>query len=179
MSRTVFHLVRKLDERPSLTPIAGVSLRNFAGPQDIDAWLQIRRRAFQDETLSVRDWMAQDFAAEMTSKPWWSPKHLWFAETALPDADSRHAVGAVALAMRKAQRAPAERPPDGGVQNDCGVPVVHWLMVLPEWRRRGVGRLLLAALETACWDAGYRQIALETHTAWWAAAAFYRSMGYS
>ncbi|HEX5445250.1 MAG TPA: GNAT family N-acetyltransferase [Pirellulales bacterium] len=175
--RTVLHLVRALEVRPVWPRVAGISLRNFDGPRDIDGWLDIRRCAFGDEGLPIRDWTAHDFAAEMMSKPWWSPKHLWFAEAVRPDAEGARAIGAVALAMRRGERAVRDRT-QAGMTEGRGVPVVHWLMVVPQWRRRGVARWLLAALETACWDAGYRQVALETHAAWTAAAAFYRSMGY-
>jgi ribosomal protein S18 acetylase RimI-like enzyme len=56
---------------------------------------------------------------------------------------------------------------------------VHWLIVRSNWRRHGVGRLLMAHLETAAWDAGYREVWLETHVAWEAAVKFYRSLGYA
>jgi GNAT superfamily N-acetyltransferase len=51
-------------------------------------------------------------------------------------------------------------------------------MVHPAWRRRGVGRLLIAHLESAAYTTGYRQIWLETHAAWDAAARFYESLGF-
>ena len=57
-------------------------------------------------------------------------------------------------------------------------PVVHWLMVHPRWRRRGIAKCLMAHLELAAWNAGHRAIYLETHTAWQAAAEFYSAMGY-
>jgi GNAT superfamily N-acetyltransferase len=59
------------------------------------------------------------------------------------------------------------------------VPVVHWLLVEPAWRRRGIGRLLLSHLERAAWDDGWREVQLETHAGWSAAVAFYHSMGYA
>jgi GNAT superfamily N-acetyltransferase len=55
---------------------------------------------------------------------------------------------------------------------------VHWLLVHPDFRRRGIARLLMANLEQACWDAGIRRISLETHRNWTAAVACYRSLGY-
>jgi GNAT superfamily N-acetyltransferase len=61
----------------------------------------------------------------------------------------------------------------------CTIPVVHWLLVDPAWRRRGVGRLLMLHLELAAWHDGYREIELETHAGWGAAVAFYQSMGYA
>jgi GNAT superfamily N-acetyltransferase len=57
-------------------------------------------------------------------------------------------------------------------------PALHWLAVHPQWRRRGVGRRLVATLERAAWDAGYREIVAETHADWRAAAAFYERLGY-
>jgi len=56
--------------------------------------------------------------------------------------------------------------------------VIHWLAVLPNWRRRGVGRLLVAALEQCCWDAGQHEVFLETHAGWTSALRFYESRGY-
>jgi GNAT superfamily N-acetyltransferase len=58
------------------------------------------------------------------------------------------------------------------------VPAVHWLAVLPNWRRRGVGRLLIEALEERSWQQGHREIFLETHEGWTAARRLYESLGY-
>ena len=55
---------------------------------------------------------------------------------------------------------------------------VHWLAVLPAWRRRGVARQLMAALEERAWELGHREIFLETHAGWTAAQGFYESLGY-
>ena len=41
------------------------------------------------------------------------------------------------------------------------VPVVHWLVVHPAWRRRGIGRLLMSHLERAAWDDGWREVEVE------------------
>lgn len=57
-------------------------------------------------------------------------------------------------------------------------PVVHWLMVAPEARRQGLARVLMSRLEAAAWNAGHREIYLETHSAWRAAAQFYEALGY-
>lgn len=53
--------------------------------------------------------------------------------------------------------------------------VIHRLAVVPQARRRGIGRLLLATAEQAAWEAGNRQLWLETHARWEAAVALYRS----
>ena len=57
-------------------------------------------------------------------------------------------------------------------------PVVHWLMVAPSARRQGIARALLSHLETTAWNAGHREIYLETHAAWQNATRFYESLGY-
>jgi GNAT superfamily N-acetyltransferase len=82
---------------------------------------------------------------------------MWFAE-------SDGILGSVTLARRDS--------------HTSSKPVVHWLMVDPRWQRRGIARLLLTTLEASVWDAGERQIWLETHSAWTKATQFYRAMGY-
>lgn len=159
----VLQLVRSMRERPEVMPPPGLRLRNYEGPHDIEVWLDLRHRAFARQKVGVRRWEAADFQAEFLARPWWDPQRMWFARCQrglLPERD----VGTVALAFRGSG-------PDAK-------PVVHWLAVLPEWRRAGVGRLLMSALEAACWDAGYRQVWLETHAAWTAAKRFYEALGY-
>jgi GNAT superfamily N-acetyltransferase len=55
---------------------------------------------------------------------------------------------------------------------------VHWLAVLPGWRRRGVGRYLMSVLEARAWELGYREVWLETHAAWAEAVRLYQALGY-
>lgn len=163
----VLHLYRTLLERPELPSVpGGVRLRHFTGPIDAAVWLEIRHRAFAREKVGVRQWTATDFEAEFLSKPWWSPERMWFAEAApgLTGLPSPAPIGTITLAFRGA--GPEAQP------------VIHWLAVLPSWRRRGVARLLLAALEKTCWDAGYREVGLETHAGWTAALRFYEQAGY-
>lgn len=157
---SVLQLCRQLTNRPELPAIAGLSIRTFTGPADIVPWLDLRHRAFARERLGVRRWAADDFAAELTSRWWWQPKRMWLAE-----ADGPQLVGSVTLAMRG--------------EPEAARPVVHWLMVHPTARRRGLGRLLMAHLEAAAWDAGHRQLWLETHAAWQSAEKFYTNLGYA
>jgi GNAT superfamily N-acetyltransferase len=156
-SLPVVHLSRRLVRQPEVAAVPDVVVRTFADEQDVVAWLELRKGAFSSQIPRVRAWTPADFAAEFFSRPWWSPDRMWFAEAG-------QVVGSVALAFRG--------------RGPTFMPVVHWLMVAPEWRRRGVGRQLIATLETACWQAGYREISLETHVDWNSAGAFYRAMGY-
>ncbi len=160
----VIQLTRQLTSRPNPPENAGIRLRRYRGREDIATWLDIRRRAFAKQKVGVRDWQESDFEREFLQKPWWRPGVMWFADAQrmlLPDTS----VGTVTLAQRGT-------PPDD-------IPVVHWLCVLPGYRRTGIGRLLLAALEAAVWDAGGRQVWLETHAGWVEAARLYTACGYT
>ncbi len=160
---TILHLVRTLERRPSLPEVPGVRLRHFAGLDDIEVWLDLRQRSFAGAPVGVRPWTRADFEAEFFARPWWSPERLWFAE-ADQEAEgevSSQPVGTIALAQRGE------------------LPVIHWLCVLPDWRRRGIGRLLLAAAEAIWWDSGRRVVGLETHAQWSAAVKFYTALGYT
>jgi GNAT superfamily N-acetyltransferase len=168
---------------PPVAPeVAGVYVRNFQFADDMRAWLELRDRAMSDQTPNVRSWSESDFHSEMTSKPWWRDDRTWLAiagELRLPEtsdtasypatrsspASTERVVGAVTLALREG--------------TTTSVPVVHWLLVDPEWRRRGIGRLLMYCLERSVWETGQREIEIETHSRWAAAVAFYQSIGYA
>jgi GNAT superfamily N-acetyltransferase len=159
----ILQMTKKLVDPPLVVPVEGVRLRHYQGSTDAEIWLELRRRAFARQKLGVGDWNAADFAREFLQKTWWRPEAMWFAEAvATPLAVS--AVGTVTLARRGAT---AEWRP-----------AVHWLAVLPSWRRRGVGRLLISSLEAAVWESGQRQVWLETHAQWSEAARLYESLGY-
>jgi GNAT superfamily N-acetyltransferase len=153
---------RVLLTRPTEVCIAGIGLRNFVGEADMDHWLMLRERAFARQKVGVGRWTRADFRREFLEKPWWRPDWMWFAE--VEERNRTQTIGTVTMALRRGAT--------------TTVPVVHWLCVLPSWRRRGVARLLMSTLEVAAWDADYRQVALETHEAWREAAALYDAMGY-
>jgi GNAT superfamily N-acetyltransferase len=112
------------------------------------------------ETPAARSWSEGDFQREMLDKKWWRDDWTWLAT----DVSAERVVGSVTLALREG--------------TDSTVLVVHWLLVDPACRRRGVAKLLMSYLERAAWDNGWRQIELETHANWAAAVGFYQSMGY-
>ena len=89
---------------------------------------------------------------------------MWFVEA------QRHASGAC--------ESPApSRWPDAA--KHAGKPVIHWLAVVPGFRRRGLGRLLVRTVESTMWKQGERQIWLETHSGWREAAQLYAALGYT
>ena len=159
----VLNLRIELSGRPEVASLPGVSLRHYAGPADAAAWLELRSRAFAREKVGVGRWDLADFEREFLQKEWWSPARMWLAE-ALDRSGLPCPVGTITW---------ADRGREGDIR-----PAVHWLAVLPSSRRRGVGRLLLETLHAACWDAGYREVWLETHAGWQSAAALYQGLGY-
>jgi GNAT superfamily N-acetyltransferase len=155
----VIHRKRNLQIRPASLSAPDVAVRTYRGEEDISIWLRLREQAFARQKVGLRQWNADDFRRELLEKPWWRSDWMWFAETLQSEV-----IGTVTLAIRQSAAAT--------------VPVVHWLCVLSGWRRRGIGKLLMNTLECAAWDAGYREVALETHEAWREAAVAYEAMGY-
>jgi GNAT superfamily N-acetyltransferase len=152
----VLQMNRRLAGPPTVPAADGVTIRTFT-PADIAAWLALRTRAFATETPPVRSWTTADFDREMTRKPWWRDEHTWLA---FPTDTPGSLVGAVTLATRKQ------------------TPVIHWMMVDPDWRGHGIGQLLLRQLERTAWDKGVREIRLETHHNWHRAVQLYTKLGY-
>jgi len=171
----ILHLTKRLVSPPMDArgePLAGVTLVTGAGPAEIACWLEIQRLAFADQPTKFRPPTEADLRRELLDREGWRPNWLRFAvvpESTVADAHhlrlaGGYAVGTVALAIwagRETRRA-----------------VIHRLAVVPQARRRGIGRLLLAAAELAAWEAGHRHLWLETHARWEAAVALYRSQGW-
>jgi GNAT superfamily N-acetyltransferase len=155
----VVHRKHRLQVRPPSLSAPDVELRTYRGDEDIAIWLRLREQAFARQKVGVRQWDTEDFRREFLEKPWWRSDWMWFAETLQSEV-----IGTLTLAIRQSAVA--------------AIPVVHWLCVLPKWRRRGIGKLLMNTLEQSAWDAGYREVALETHEGWREAAAAYEAMGY-
>jgi GNAT superfamily N-acetyltransferase len=155
----ILHLRRELRESPAVLEVPGISVRNMVLPDDVQPWLALRDRATADQTPRARSWAKSDFHSEMLIKPWWRSDRTWLAIVG-----ERRLAGSVTLALR---------------EGAATVPVVHWLLVDPAYRRRGIARLLVSHLERAAWDAGWRGIQLGTHAGWTAAVAFYQSIGYA
>lgn len=166
---SIIHFRRDLGRSPDAVAVPAISVRSMLVPDDISSWLALRERTMAEQSPQVRRWSPADFYSEMQSKTWWRPDRTWLAvagDTRFRDrANSSSLVGSVTLALREGASAV--------------VPVVHWLLVDPAWRRCGIGRLLLSKLEQAVWERGWRRIELETHAGWTEAVAFYHSMGYA
>jgi GNAT superfamily N-acetyltransferase len=159
---TILHFRRQLSSPPDIAEVPGIKVQNFIVRDDVEPWLELRDRAMAEQVPLVRSWSKSDFQLEMLNKSWWSAERSWIAM----EANGRECVvGAVTLALRKGATS--------------SIPVAHWLLVDPNWQRRGIGRLLMSHLELAAWNDGWREIELETHAGWGAAVGFYQSIGYA
>jgi GNAT superfamily N-acetyltransferase len=151
---------KNLRARPDLPACSRFRLRNYQGEDDVAVWLDIRRRALVGQIAAGRDWSESDFRREFLAKPWWRPESMWFVE----ESNTHGAIPLGAAALR--------------LSDSPAVASIQWLLVVPEARRRGVGRQLVAAVEAAAWDAGCRMVVAETLEAWEGAVRFYESVGY-
>ncbi len=158
----VLHLRKRLIAPPAAFGVGGIVVRHIELPTDLAAWLTLRQRTIAWLKPAARSWTADDFHTEMVAKSWWHPERTWLAVA--DEVSQSQLVGSVTLAVREAQ--------------GLIIPVIHWLLVDPAFRRRGIGGLLISHLEQAVWAAGWRDVQLETHVRWSAAAAFYHSIGY-
>jgi GNAT superfamily N-acetyltransferase len=160
--------------------LAGLSIRHYVGPADIVPWLDLHQAAFAKSRVGLARWENADFEREFLQKPWWQPERMWLAELPPLQCASESTPGLFQLAKPVAGKPRLIGSITWSDRNMAGktVPAVNWLMVSPLHRRSGLGLKLLNLLENAVWNAGFRQIQLETHTAWAAAVQLYERQGY-
>ena len=165
---SILHLRKRLISLPAVAEVPGITIRPFNGADattaaaDARAWLALREAAFEGMTAGGRPWSLDDFHREFAAKPWCKPERMLIAVTT--DSDREVIVGSVTLG--RSGRAP----------NDFAC--LQWLMVRPDYRRRGIGRLLLNTIEQLALDAGETILMLETHATWSEAVRLYRAAGY-
>ena len=127
----------------------------FCREHDLESWLALRNDAVADLKPMPRPWTEDDFYREMTAKDWWFEDCTQVAES-----NAGELIGSVTLARRG------------------NLAVMHWLIVVPAWRRRGIAQLLVAHCERLARQRGHIEIRVETHGNWKAAVALYRRLGY-
>ena len=151
---------KQLGNAPKRVVLPRIELRSFIDARDIPHWLELHARSLP-HSVGGRPWTEQDFAREFLRQPWWNATRMWFAQ-------SRGANGRTLGTVTLGERGVPER----------SQPSIHWLLVDPDHRRRGIGRLLVSAVEETCWQAGQTTLTLETLTSWTDAVAFYEALGY-
>lgn len=165
LNSPILHFRKELSAPPVAKCASSVAIRTIQTPGDVPAWLLLRDRAISGLSPLPRPWTAAGFQSEMLAKPWWRADRCWIAEATKSPQTPPTVIGSVTLVERAGEQS--------------RVPVAHWLLVDPNWRRCGVGQLLMSYLEQAAWNVGDRELQLETHAGWSAAVAFYQSIGYA
>ncbi len=160
---SVLHFRKELLDPPVERAGAGISIRSIVVPDDVAGWLKLREPS-DGRTYSPSARVEPGRLRRSDARETLVAKRLDVAGNRSRRLVSR-VIGAVTLGVRTGA--------------DATVPIVHWLLVDPAWRRRGVGQMLMSRLESAAWEVGYRQVELETHAKWKDAVAFYQSMGYA
>lgn len=163
---SVIQLEKRLECEPVEVEIGHFQLRSFFPEEDIATWLRVRQMAFAHELPTAREWTTADFDREIQAAWWWDPAHCWLAFRADVPGEC---VGTVLMAFRGAQNSATP---------SSATPAVHWLAVVPQFRRQGVARLLLNRLERTAWRLGHRRVLLETHAGWTNAIRLYTALGY-
>lgn len=157
---SVIAMRKQLRNAPERVVSARIELRSFIDARDIPHWLELQARSLP-HSVGGRPWMAQDFAREFLDQPWWNAARMWLAQSR---GENGRALGTVTLG-------------EHGVP-ESSLPSIHWLLVDPDCRRQGIGRLLVTAVEETCWRAGRTTLTLETLTSWTDAVKFYEALGY-
>lgn len=177
----ILQLCKTLAFRPDPVPLPErVLVRPYRDEKDSRGWLDLRSLAFSRQQRGVQAWDQRDFEREFLQKAWWQPSRMWLAEVPPVDCNSEQVASPLGL-LRPTSGQPqlvgtvtlAER-----VLADETRYVLHWMLVSPRWRGKGIATALVAQLETAVWDLGARAVYLETHVDWREAVALYRKLGY-
>lgn len=158
---SVLILVKTLSCQPKPPRVASLEVVPLDASTDVDEWLTLHQRAFLGGNPPVRPWNQADFEREFAPGLSGSGRVAWLARD--PAGDPAVACGAVSVTPSRMPGRPAS---------------VHWLMVDPDRRGRGIGSLLLATAERYAWEQGCREVRLETHCNWRAAVRFFTRHGY-
>lgn len=156
----ILHLQKTLTQRSVPPTLPGVTIRPLIRPGEVDGWLALRTVAFAGLVAAGRPWTPNDFEREFAAS------RVWLATLAPGESPGEESPIIGAVALGRAGRPPHVRPS------------LQWLMVDPAHRLRGIGGVLIAVIEQTVWDAGERELGIETHADWRDAVRLYERCGY-
>jgi len=127
-------------------------------PGEEEAWLRVRNESFREEPIARHAWSLEDFRREFAESPYSERGRIFVAE------HSSEVVGVVAAWVF----------PYHNVERE----MVHWLGVLPQHRRRGLGQALVVEALRFFKASGAKQARLITQSALPKAVRLYRKLGF-
>lgn len=136
----------------------GYSLRSLR-PGDEEGWLKVRNRAFRDEAISNHPWSIDQFRREFVESAYSEEGRIFIAE------HYGEVVGTASAWFMKL--------------GEARKPVVHWLAVLPEHRRIGLGKALTLQVLYHFKELGFAEVWLITYAELGVAVRLYRRFGFN
>lgn len=148
---------RNLEDLSPVSLPEGYTLRTYRAGDEA-AFVRIKNAAFAGETGGGRDWTLEDFQKEYLGSPYFRPERVFFAVY------GEEPVGTTtAWTMMHEGRE---------------VGLIHWVAVVPEHRRRGLGEALNVRAMHCLKEMGYREAILNTNASLKSAVRLYHRLGF-
>ncbi len=148
---------RELKDLPDADVPAGYRIRTYE-TGDGTAFVRIKNAAFMSENAGGRAWTATDFEKEYLHSPHFDPKRVLFA-----------VFGEEPVGTTTAWTA---------TYRGREVGLIHWVAVVPEHRKKGLGWLLNVRALHKLKALGYREATLNTSETLESAVRLYRRLGF-
>ncbi|MDE3001240.1 MAG: GNAT family N-acetyltransferase [Gemmatimonadota bacterium] len=148
---------RELKDLPDAKPPAGYRVRTYR-PGDDTAFVRIKNAAFMSENAGGRAWTEADFEKEYLNSPYFYPERVLFA-----------VFGDEPVGTTTAWTA-TNRGKDVGL--------IHWVAVVPEHRKKGLGWVLNVRALHKLKALGYGEAILNTSETLEPAVRLYRRLGF-
>ena len=148
---------RELTDLPEAQPPAGYRIRTYETGDDA-AFVRIKNAAFMSENGGGRAWTAADFQKEYLDSPYFRPERVLFAVY------NGEPVGTTTAwtAMNRGRE----------------VGLIHWVAVVPQHRKKGLGWVLNVRTLQKLKELGYGEAILNTSETLESAVRLYRRLGF-
>ena len=148
---------RELEHLPEAKPPAGYRIRTYETGDDA-AFVRIKNAAFLSENVGGRAWTVADFEKEYLDSPYFSPERVLFA---VCNGEPVGTTTAWSATYRGRE-----------------VGLIHWVAVVPEHRKKGLGRVLNVRALHRLKALGYGEATLNTSETLESAVRLYHRLGF-
>ena len=148
---------RELADLPEAEPPAGYRIRNYETGDDA-AFVRIKNAAFMVENVGGRAWTVADFEKEYLDSPYFERKRVLFAVCGDEPVGTTTAWSATYRGKE--------------------VGLIHWVAVVPEHRKKGLGWVLNVRALHRLKALGYGEATLNTSETLESAVRLYRRLGF-